>query len=71
MILNNYFLSHPYKSFIGEQKQERELRQTGPFAQKQNLVLLVVVTVTAIPNAAQDSSVDLTTAKPSMKMLTD
>merc|ERR1711915_434496 len=49
----------------------QELRQTGPSAQKKHLVVLKVGIVTVMPSVPMVSSVDLTTAKTSMRMLTD
>ena len=57
-------------SFLGEQKQEEVQRQTGPSVQKKTLVMLRAAIVTVMLSVVQDSSVDLTTAKTSMKMLT-
>jgi len=55
----------------GDLQQEKELRQTGPSAQQPSLVVLKVATVTVMPSVPMVSSVDLTTAKTSMRMLTD
>ena len=57
-------------SFLGEQKLEEVQRQTGPSVQKKNLAMLRAAIVTVMLSVVQDSSVDLTTAKTSMKMLT-